>query len=146
MRKVCGVLTAFVLSGAIFAASAETRTADEKSDVARVERELQAVEDAVAIHNRARERAEKAVEMSSLGQEFRRVKSEYAKFRSGKETAELPSSLYEKIEIYSRKYAIFVKKMTRIFLTDEIERAKQRKLDGLMRELKKIRERDYAHI
>ena len=39
-----------------------------------------------------------------------------------------------------------IRRMTRIFLDEEIERAEQKKLDGLMRELKKIRKKDYAQI
>ena len=79
MRRVCGVLTALVLSGAISAALAETRTADEKADVALVEREIRAVDDAIAIHDRAKERVEKAVALSSLGQELRKAQANAAK-------------------------------------------------------------------
>ena len=199
MRRMCGVLTALVLSGAIFGAAAETRTAEEKADVALVEREIRAVGDAIAIHNRAKARAEKAVALSSLGQELRTAKAgaskawqdlkasrahrEYLgkdkitdrrsfaksigeegtdpyvdwlseKYRNEidrrrkrySEAAKVPKLLSEQAALYAEQVSLFVKKMTRIFLTDEIERAQQKKLDGLMRELKKIRKKGYAHI
>ena len=199
MRKVYGVLTAFVVSGAISAASAETTTAEERADVALVEREIRAVDEAIAIHDRAKERAEKAVSLSSLGRQYRKAKDEAAKAwkvleatrahreylgkdkiedrrafaafsgenveaqfepwfterylaeqdRRRKEYAKaskVPKILSEKASLYAKQVALFVKKMTRIFLTDEIERAEQKKLDGLMRELKKIRKKDYAQI
>ena len=142
MRRVCGALAALVLSGAIFTASAETSTADEKADVARVEQELRATAEAAAIYSQARERARKAVEMSSLGRELRRVEREWGKFEKGEEISEPASRLREKRIFYKKQIGIFVNKMTRIFLNDEIERAKQKKLDGLMRELKKIRKKD----
>ena len=199
MRRVCGVLTALVLSGAIFAASAETRTAEEKADVALVEREIQAVDEAIAIHNRAKERAEKAVALSSLGQEFRTAQAGAAKAwqdlkvsrahreylgkdkitdqrsfaksigeegtdpyvdwlsekyfkeidqrrKRYQDATKVPKLLSEQAALYAEEIQIFVKRMTRIFLTDEIDRAQQKKLDGLTRELKKIRKKGYAHI
>ncbi len=142
MRKVLGVLTALVVSGALVSAS----LADEKADMARVEQELRATAEAAAIHDRARERARTAVALSSLGRERQRVEREWAKFRRGEEIAEPASRLREKRAIYNREIKRLVKRMTRIFLTDEIERAEREKLDGLMRELKKIRKKDYAQI
>ena len=142
MRKLCGVLTALAISGSLVSVS----LADQKADVARVEQELRATAEAAAIHNRARERAVKAVELSSLGRKLQRVEREWAKFKRGEEIEEPASRLREKRILYREKIGIFVKRMTRIFLTDEIERAAEKKLDGLMRELKKIRKREYAHI
>ena len=126
MRKLLGVLGVVVVSGTISVASAETMTAEEKADLAITEAEIrkveeadrrlkEAVEKAVAIHKRAKERAKKAVERSSLMPKLKRVSH-------------------------------FIKRMTRIFLDDEIERAVDKKLEGLTRELKKIRKKDYAQI
>ncbi|MCY4547537.1 MAG: hypothetical protein OXC28_04140 [Defluviicoccus sp.] len=146
MRRVRGALTALVLSGAIFAASAETGTAEDKADVARVEQEIRTVDEAMAIHKRARERAAKAVRLSSLGQEYRRAQAKYKKMMSGEPVEGIRSQIHDRARVYAEKYVAFVKRMTRIFLNDEIERATEKKLDGLMRELKKIRSKDYASI
>ena len=131
MRKVCGVLTALVLSGAIFIASAETGTADEKADVARAEQEWRATVENAAIQSQAIERAIRAVEKSSLGREFQRIEREWEKFLRREEISEPASQLREKRIFYRKEIDILVKKMTRIFLNEEIERAKQKNLDGL---------------
>lgn len=140
MRKVLGVLAALVVSGSLVAAS----LADEKADVARVEQELRAADEAVAIHKRARERAEKAVRQSSLGVQCRAAKAKYDKMMNGERVEGIPSRITENVRVCERKHVVFIKKMTRIFLTDEIKQAQQKKLDGLMRELQKIRKRDYT--
>ena len=195
MRKLCCVLTALVVSGATFAASAETQTAEERADIALVEEEIQAVDESIAIHKRAKERARKAVDRSSLGRECRKASGEAAAARKrlkasrahreylGKDkitdqrayaksigattygegqvryldeidrrrkaydkAVKEPELLSKLASLCHKRYALFVKRMVRIFLTDEIERAEEKKLDGLMRELKKIRKKDYAHI
>lgn len=193
MRSVCSVLAAFVVSGSLISAS----LADEKADVARVEQEIQAVDEAIAIHDRAKERAQRAVHRSSLGKQYRAAKAEATKARKefeasrayqqhlGKhklkrpqpfarsigaggdpqselsalqdyldetdrrrkeyeKASKIPELLSRKANVYAEKMAIYIRRMTRIFLDDEILRAEQKKLDGLRRELKKIKERDYA--
>lgn len=142
MRSVCGVLTALVVSGSLISVS----LADQKADVARVEQELRAIAEAVAIHDRARDRARTAVALSSLGRKLQWVEREWAKFERGEEIVEPASKLREWRIIYGREIKRLVKRMTRIFLTDEIELARQKKLDSLVRELKKIRQKNYAQI
>lgn len=142
MRKLRGVLITLVLSGSLVSVS----LADQKADVARVEQELRTTAEAAAIHSRAWERARKAVEMSSLGRKLQRVEREWEKFKRGEEINEPASRLREKRIMLKEKISRFIKRMTRIFLTDEIERAEREKLDGLMHELKKIRKKGYAHI
>lgn len=138
----CGVLTALVVSGSLVSVS----LADQKADVARVEQELRAEEEATAIHNRAMARAIKAVKMSSLARKLQQVEVEWAKFKRGEEVNEPVSPLREKRIFYETKMSRYIKRMTRIFLDDEIKRAIDKKLEGLTRELKKIRKKDYAHI
>lgn len=152
MRSVCGVLTALVLSGTISIASAETMTAEEKADVAITEEEIRAVEEeirivneAIAIHNRARERARKAVEMSSLGRKLQQVEREWEKFKRGEETKDPASRIRDERIMYKEKIDMFVKRMTRIFLKDEVAKAARKKLPRLKRELEKI-SRQYAEI
>ena len=195
MRKLCGVLTALVVGGSLLSAP----LADEKADVAMVEREIKAVDESIAVHNRAMERARKAVDRSSLGRECQRAKDEaatawenlkasrahrdflgkdkikdrrsfassigenehaqYQPWLAEKYFAEIdrrrkaydkavqkPKILSELADALGKRCKIFVKKMTRIFLTDEIKRAAEKKLDGLTRELKKIRKKDYANM
>lgn len=142
MRKLASVLGVVVVSGGLVSVS----LADQQADVARVEQELRATAEAAAIHDRARERARTAVALSSLGRKLQRVERDWAKFERGEEIAEPASRLREKRAIYGREIKRLVKRMTRIFLTDEIERAEREKLDGLMRELKKIRKKGYAQI
>ena len=195
MRKLCGVLTALVVSGSLVSVS----IADEKADVAMVEREIRAVDESIAIHKRAKKRAEKAVSLSSVGREYQKAKDEAAKawatFKASpayrrylgddkienardfalsigenvvaqyerwllnkyhaeqerrrkayEKGSKLPKILSDKAALHAEQVSLFVKKMTRIFLSDEIEKAEQKKLDGLTRELKKIRKKDYAHI
>lgn len=142
MRKLASVLGVVVVSGGLVSVS----LADQKADIARVEQELRATAEAAAIHDRARQRARTAVALSSLGRERERVEREWAKFGRGEEIAEPASRLREKRAIYGRQVERLVKRMTRIFLTDEIERAEREKLDGLMRELKRIRKKGYAQI
>ena len=84
--------------------------------------------------------------LSSLGRKPRRVEHDWAKFERGEEIAEPASKLREWRIVYGREIKRLVKRMTRIFLTDEIERAQREKLDGLTRELKKIRRKDYENI
>ena len=142
MRTVYGVLTKLVVIGSLVSVS----FADEKADVARVEQKLRAITEAAAIHDRARERARTAVSLSSLGRKLQWVEREWEKFKRGEEIAEPASKLREWRIMYGREIKRLVKRMTRIFLTDEIERAAEKKLDGLMRELKRIRKKDYARI
>lgn len=157
MRKLASVLGVVVVSGTIFAASAEIMTAEEKADLAITEAEIrkveeadrrlrEAVEKAVAIHKRAKERARKAVERSSLMPKLKRVKREYQNFLDGEQLKEPASKVRDRMIFYEKRVSHFIKRMTRIFLDDEIERAEQKKLDGLMQELKKIRKKDYAEI
>ena len=152
MRKSYGVLTVLVVSGSLLSAS----LADEKADVALVEQEIRAVDDSIAIHNRAKERARKAVDRSSLGQKCRNAISKWKKADKALRTSRAKTDERTKAEylaelhrrratLYEKKCYLFVKRMTRIFLSDEIERAQEKKLPGLARELKKIR-KDYAHI
>ena len=68
------------------------------------------------------------------------------KFEQGEGIEEPASQLREKIVIYRKKIGIFVTRMTRIFLNEEIERAVNKTLDGLTRELKQIRRKDHASI
>ena len=188
MRKFASVLGVLVVSSTIFAASAETTTAQERADVALVEEEIRAVDEALEIHERAKERARKAVLASSLGQKYQKAKDEAAKAWTalkasrahreylGKDkmgigtrpltleamnshlkerdrrreaydmAAQKPKLLSKRSSLLADQCEFFMKRMTSIFLDDEIERAAKKKLDGLMRELKKIRKKDYAQI
>ena len=142
MRKLASVLGVVVVSGSLVSVS----LADQKADVARVEQELRAEEKAAAIHNRAWQRARTAVEQSSLGRKLFLVEVEWAKFKRGEEINEPASRLREKRIRYKEKVNRFVKRMTSIFLDEEIRRAAEQKLEGLTRELKRIRRKDYAEI
>ena len=134
MRKLAIVLGMFVVSGGLVSIS----LADQKADVARVEKELRAAQEAVAIYSRAKERAERAVSLSSLGQKYRTAQMKYKKMMRGEKVEGIPSRITKNVGIYAGKYLEMVKKMTRIFLDDEIKLAEERKLHSLMRELKKL--------
>ena len=153
MRKLFGVLTALVVIGTISVANAETMTAEERADVAITEEEIRKVEEAdrrvqeaIVIHKRAMARAKKAVQMSSLTRKLKKAEREYQNFLDGEPLKEPASKVRDRMIFYEERVSYFIKRMTRIFLDDEIRRAIDKELEGLTRELKKIRKKEYAHI
>ncbi|MCY4397184.1 MAG: hypothetical protein OXC10_18835 [Rhodospirillaceae bacterium] len=186
---------ATVAAAAIFFSN--VALSDENADIEAVEREIRAVNDSIAIHNRAKKRAKVAVRKSSWGIKCFKRQSEYRKeneaFKISKayreylgpdkfdrigfkkewikkhgssnyikmldeankesdmrrkrfEEAQKPIDALYKVMVATQKVcASFVRRMTEIFLQDEIKKATKKKLHRLKRELEKIR-KGYTRI
>lgn len=133
-------IVALVVSGGLVS----TPLANEKDDIALVEQEIRAVDDAIAIHKRAKERAKTAVGKSTLGQKCQEARQNSLNNvdKAGEtmdESLNRAILLLQRSDLYAEKCHIFIDRMTAIFLTDEIEKAENKKLYGLIRELKKLR-------
>ena len=135
MRKVLGVLTAFVVSGYLGSAS----LADQITDVARVEREIEATRTAALIYRAAKSRAESAVRRSSITREYEQINLQWRKFEQGEEISVPASRLRELRVMYKEQIAHLVMVMTDIFLNEEIKKAERNNRGAVVRELKRLR-------
>ena len=136
---------------------------DEKSDIEAVEQELRAETEAINIYKRAKDWARKAVVNSSAGIKFKCGKVEYAEKMIDAIDKQISAikkgdvSMEKRYKNEQRRYSMLlslqanrcgrlIRKMTAKFLTDEIEKAQEKKLRHLERELEKMKTRELTAL